>query len=294
MNNKKRTVLLFGRSRAGKSSQLAALAEHVKIATGKITRLYSADRGGTGPLQPLIDLGVVELVEMRNTDPWIFLNKSVNGYMRDDKGKWVPGKNDNIGMFAFESMTSFADELMASMAQKAGEGVNIGGGGNIAFQVNGDGESLKISGSNMAHFGTAQSRITSEVWKSQRLPADAFILWTASLSKDDDSASSGKVLGPQVCGKALTSEVTRWFDLSFRIDCLPAQQGKPERHILYLGNSVDLAAGNAVVLGNTRTALDAPQLPSTIEPANLVQAIKMIDDANAIALETVRKRLKVG
>ena len=288
--NRRRTILLYGRTRSGKSTQIGELAEYVKKTEGKTTRLYTADRGGIDPIRPYVDLGVIEVVAQNETDPWIFLNKAVRGQVRDAKGKWTPGVNGNVGLFAFESMTAFADALMASMAKKAGENVNIGGGANISFTVAGDGETLKISGSNMAHYGVCQSRITEEVWESQKLDA-SYILWTASVSKDDDQTASGKVLGPAVAGKSLTHEVPRWFNLSFRIDAIPAQQGKPERHVLYLGNHLDVAAGNAVGLGNTRTPLDAPELPASIEPASLVKAITLIDQASLQALEVVKMRM---
>ena len=179
---------------------------------------------------------------------------------------------------------------MTFIAEKAAMGTNIGGSANISFSVSGDGESLKVGGSNMAHYNVVQTRITEEVWASQRLNAD-YILWTASLSKDDDSTSGSKVLGPQVVGKALTVEVPRWFGLTFRIDCLPAQQNKPERHILHLGNSVDTNAGNAVGLGNTRVPKDSIPLPTSLEPASLVEAIKLIDTAHTQAFEVIKKRM---
>ena len=288
--NRKRTILLYGRTRSGKSTQIGQLAESVYKSTKKITRLYAADRGGFDPIRPYIELGVIEVVELGDSDPWIFLNKAVRGMVRDASGKWVPGKNDNIGMFAFESMTAFADELMASMARKASENVNIGGGANISFVISGDNETLKVSGSNMAHYGVCQSRIKEEVWQSQKLNAD-YILWTASASKDEDQDAAGKVLGPAVVGKAMTAEVPRWFGLTFRLDCIAAQQGKPERHILYLGNSVDTTAGNAVSLGNTRVPLDSTPLASSLEPASIVKALQMIDEASVQAVDTIKKRL---
>ena len=133
-------------------------------------------------------------------------------------------------------------------------------------------------------------RITDEVWQSQRLNAD-YILWTASVSKDDDPNSTAKVLGPEVVGKKLTAEVPRWFNLTFRIDCLPAQAGKPERHVLYLGNSLDTAAGNAVSLGNTRAPKDGGDLPSSIEPASLTAALDLIGKSNTKAHAALKARL---
>lgn len=289
--NRKRTILLYGRTRSGKSTQIGELAEHVYKTEGKKTRLYTADRGGVDPIKPYIDLGIIDVVEQGNSDPFIFFNKAARGFVRDGNGKWIAGDNTNIGMFAFESMTAFADALMANLAQKAGENVNIGGAANVVFNVSGDGESLKVSGNNISHYNVTQMRVTGEVWESQKLPA-SYILWTASAAKDDDPNASGKVLGPAVAGKALTAEVPRWFNLTFRLDALPSQGGKPERHILYLGNHVDIGAGGAVGLGNTRTPLDAPPILETmIEPASIVKALQLIDGGYHVAVEKIRKRL---
>ena len=287
------TILLYGRTNSGKTAQIGALAEYVFKHTGKKTRLYTADKGGLDTIQPYIDLEIIELVEILDSSPWIFVNKAVRGYIRDTTGKWVldKAKNAQIGCYAFESLRGIAEALMLDMAVKAGKGVNIGGGSNIAFQVEGDGETLKVSGSNMAHFGVAQATMTAEVWESQKLDAD-FIIWTSSVSKDDDTNAGGKVLGPDVIGKALTAEVPRWFNLTWRIDVLPAQGGKPERHILYMGNHVDAGAGNASGLGNIRRPLDAPPTPLTIEPADIVKAIQLVqEDGVKIASEVIAKRL---
>jgi len=287
---RKLTVLLYGRTRAGKSTLIGELAEYVFKTTGLRTRLATADRGGVDPIRPYVDLGVIEVVEQLNTPIWIFLNKVVRGYKRVD-GKWVQD-HTGIGLWAFESLTAFGDGLMADMAQKAAAGISIGGGANISFDVAGDGERLKVGGSNMAHYGVAQSRITEEVWESQKLPGQ-YILWTASASKDEDTTAGGKVIGPAVVGKALTAEVPRWFNLTFRVDALPAQGGKSERHLLYLGNHIDTGAGNATGLGNTRLPLDAPAPTSSIiEPASLVKAIQLLDGGYDKAVEAIKKRLE--
>jgi hypothetical protein len=291
--HRKRTILLYGRTNSGKTYQIGEMALWVMETLGMKTRLYTADRGGTDTIAPQIDEGIIELVEMGESDPWIFLDKATRGCVRDAKtGKWVAGDNTNIGIFAFESLRGLAECLMNSMAQKAAQNVNIGGGANISFTVQGDGETLKISGSNMAHFGVAQAQITEKVWQSQKLNAP-YILWTSSVSKDEDPNASGKILGPDVIGKALTGEVPRWFNLTFRIDALPGQAGQPERHILYLGNNADINAGNAVGLGNVRLPAGAPKLERTvIEPASIVQALQMIDKAQGAAREALRERLK--
>ena len=289
----KRTILLYGRTNAGKTALVGELAEYVKKTTGKNTRLYTGDRGGLDTIRPYIDLGIIEPVELDGKDPWIFLNNACAGKIKDASGKWAMPDNSNIGLFAFESLRSFAEALMESMKVKASQNVSIGGGSNISFNVTEEGETLKISGSNMAHFGVAQGFMTEQVWKSQKLNAP-YVMWTSSVSKDEDTTAAGKILGPDVIGKALTAEVPRWFNYSFRIDVVPASGTAKERHILYLGNHVDVGAGNASGLGNIRMPLDG-KMPdkNTIEPASLVAALELLEGGRKSAVDAIKKRLNL-
>lgn len=288
------TILLYGRSGAGKSTQIGVLAEHVYTQLGLKTRLATADRGGYGPIEPYVELGIIEPVELGDSDPFVWINKVCQGYIRDDKGKWTldKGRNAGVGLWVFESMRAMAEALLTDMNKKLTAGVNIGGGSNISFRVQGDGESLVVGGSNIAVFGVAQAYMTENIWASQRLPGK-YVLWTSTVSKDEDLTSSGKVLGPDVIGKALTAETPRWFSYTMRLDVLPAQGARPERHLLYLGTHTDVNAGNVAAMGNVRLPLDAKPLEKTvIEPANIVQALQWLEEKGRTeAIETIRKRL---
>ena len=291
--SEKTTILLFGPTNSGKTAQIGVLAEHIFRTTGKKTRLYTGDRGGTKTIAPHIKLGIVEPIEIQGTDPWLFLNKAAKGQVRDAAGKWVPGDFSNIGMVAFESFRSFAEELLMWQAEKAGEGINIGGGSNVSFVVSAEGENLKIGGGNVTHYKVAQDRMTAEIWRSQKLPVDV-VLWTTSVNKDEGLLNIGKVLGPDVIGKALTEETPRWFTFTFHIAVLPAAAGKAERHLLYLGTHQDASSGNATALGNIRQPLDAPKLAEiVIEPADIVKALAAIEGGLDPAVEAIRKRCKL-
>jgi hypothetical protein len=286
---KKRTILMYGRTRSGKTSQIAELAEHGKVTTGLDSLVYSIDAGGTGPMQPLIDLGIIKLVPQGETNPWMFLNKVARGQVKDESGRWGPVDLTKYFMIAIESFTGFGDALMINLAEQAAQGVNIGGQANISFNVQSDGETIKVGGSNMAHYGITQTRLLDEFLRSQKLQVP-ILLWTASASKEDDQNNGGKVIGPAGPGKALTSELPRHCDLCFRIDCTPAQMGKDEKHIIYLGNSIDLASGNATSLGNTRIPMGVT-LPSTVEPASIVKVLALIEKAESDAKEAIQKRM---
>lgn len=290
--SKKRTILMYGRTRSGKTSQIAELAEFGMVDYGLKSLVYSIDAGGIGPLGPVVDLGIVDLVLQGETNPWLFLNKVARGQVRDGAGKWVQADLSKYYMVAIESFTGFGDAIMIDMANQAGQGVNIGGQANISFNVTSDGETIKVGGSNMAHYGIAQSRLLDEFLRSQKLNVP-IVLWTASASKEEDGNMGGKVIGPAGPGKALTAEMPRNCDLCFRIDCSPAKQGTPEKHTIYLGNSIDINAGSALSLGNTRVPLGV-DLPSIIEPASIVKVLKLIEEAEAKAKEVLKKRIDAG
>ena len=287
---KQRTVLLYGESGDGKTAQVGEMAEWIYRPERKRTRLALSDRGGLETIRPYIDLGIVEVVELADNDPWVWLNKVVRGYTKIS-GKWVldAKANANIGLWAFEGLTSIADALMQNLAKQAADGKNIGGGGNINFSITADGETVKVGGNNQAHYGVVQTRIVEEMWQSQKL--DGWVMWTAALKRDDDQNSSGRVLGPSVCGKALTGELPRFCVYTFRIAATPGALGQPTKHVLHLGDHLDMNAGNAKGLGNSRIPLDAPRIPTQIEPASIVKAIQMIQAAGPQATEIIKKRM---
>lgn len=286
----KKTILLYGRTGSGKTALLGEFAEYLFATTGKRTRIYTADRGGVETIRPYVNLGIIQVVEIENSDPWIFLHNAASGKLRVD-GKWIDSDLSGLAMVAFESMRSNADGLMESMKTKAANNVNIGGGSNVSFIVEGDGEKIKIGGANMAHYGVAQGYMTEKIFLSQRLPVP-YVLWTSSVSKDEDINSGGKVLGPDVVGKALTPVVPQWFDYTFRTDVVAASASAKERHLLYLGNHQDINAGNAGALGNIRLPLDAKPLEKTIiEPASLVRAMQLLEGGVSSAEQAIKARL---
>ena len=287
---KKRTIMMYGRSRSGKTSQIGELAEYLYTLTGLPSLVYSIDAGGIGPILPYVELGIIVLVLQEKTDPWMFLNKAAKGQVRGADGKWVAADLTKYAMVAIESFTGFGDAVMIHMAEQAANGINIGGQANVSFTVSSDNETLKIGGSNMAHYNVAQTRLLDEFLKSQKLPV-GIVLWTASASKEEDGNFGGKVIGPAGPGKALTAELPRHCDLCFRIDCTPAKGNEGEKHTIYLGNSVDMAAGGATSLGNTRVPIGA-ELPATVQPASIVKVLQLIEAAEAKAKDAIKSRIE--
>ena len=292
------TILLYARTGAGKTTQIGKLSEEVNITTGKIARIYTADRGGLDTIQPYINLGLIEVEPIGDLNPWIWLNKAVRGYIRRD-GKWVLDKEANakVGLIAFESAHAIANLLKLDMERKAGAGVNIGGDTNTSFDVGDCVDKLKVGTTKgFQKFSIPQARLWEEIMESHKLDTD-YVLWTAGLNKgEDDVNTAAKVIGPDILGNALTPKLPMDFHYTFRMDVLPGSDGKAPEHVLYLGTHKDVNAGNATALGNIRRPLDAKPLTThVIKPADLVLALKMCrSDAQEDATKAIKARIEAA
>ena len=292
------TILLYGRTGSGKTTQLGRLAEEVNIMTGKNTRIYTADRGGYDTILPYVSLGIVEIEAYDGGDPWIFLNKAVKGYVKRN-GKWALDKaaNEKIGLMAFESTHAIGKLLKLDMERKAAAGISTGGDTNTSFDATDGTEKLRIGTTKgFQKFAIPQSRLWEEVMESHRLPVD-YVVWVAGLNKgEDDTNTSSKIIGPDVIGNALTPQLPMDFSYTFRIDVIPGKGGEAPRHVLYLGTHQDVNAGNATALGNIRRPLDAEPLKQyIIEPADLPKALRIVrQDAQEEATKKIKARIEAA
>jgi len=282
-------ILIYGDTGDGKTALVGELAEALFVVTGKKTLLFSADRGGWETIQPYVDLGVIDVIAPEG-DIWVWTDHSAKGE-RLVGTKWTPIDWTKYALAVYESATSIADALMADMAIKASEGVNIGGGGAYSFVVGQGLYTSKIGSNNQTHYNVAQQQILSAMGHSQRLPVH--LLWSASARRSQDDLTNLPVLGPQVIGKALTAEIPRWFVHCFRVMAEPQLAGVP-KHALYIEDHKDPTAAGAKGLGNGRVPLrgeDAVKIPFKIEPASIVEALRVLTARQQAAVTDIKARL---
>ena len=304
----KASFQIFGDSGDGKTALIGEFAKWVfkqsggkidpstkRAVGGKRTRVYSADSGGWQTIQPLVDVGIVEVVPMLlipNAFSWI--DKIAKGMVPVEKvmnGKKITSweqKLEGIGCCAYEGITAFSDCLMQNMADKAAAGINIGGDGAFNFT---DGDKI-IGSNNRGHYMQAQSGVARAIATSQwMLPSDMYVIWTAMARRGEDENTS-TVLGPQAAGKALTHDLPRWFVYTMRVSAEPQEDGSV-KHRLYLEDHKDKMLKGAKGLGNSRVPLDATiKLPNVIEPASLVKAYEHILAASNSAMNALVEELK--
>lgn len=270
------SILLFGDTGDGKTVQFGQLALSGYLMEQRRSRLYTWDEGGYRSIAPLVRKGIIDVVDCRHlNDPFDYMDKVAQGLVLSPAGAWAvdPGVAD-LYVIGFEGLTEGGDILMRKMADMSARGINIGGAGAFNFQ---DG-TLKVGSNNMSHYGQAQGHLSGVVKKSFRIPGQGYVVWSAAARRGTDQDNNSSVLGPQVVGKALTSEVPRWFVYTFHLLSIPEDPltRKKGEHRLYFRDHYDPTIPGAKVLGNDRLPLGVT-LPEYLAPADLPKALSMIE-----------------
>jgi len=278
------SVLLYGDTGHGKSTLIAELATHLKVTTGKKTAVFLADKGSAKPYRALQKHGVVDVYTPKG-NAWLWVNHALQGQIRTDdtKATYTSVASDKIGLIVHEGLTAYAEILMSELAQMSAQGQDVGGGGAWNVTIKEGTDILKLGTSNRAHYGVVQLQIREGVLAEKpRLPH----IYTAGVRRGE-SAQNTPILGPLVIGEALTSQLPRWVDYTFRC---AMSNGK---YHLHLAPHTDQQLGpRTVVLSNPRLpkAGASVVVPPSIEPANLVKALTVIQKReDAADAELVRQ-----
>lgn len=274
-----KTIGLYGDTGSGKTTLGGELAKYVRKHRKLNSVLHTSDRGGYESLMPLVRLGVLDVNQLsQRDDPWIWTDECVTGKYVD------PAKH---GLAIFDSGTSLAEALLTA-AHKSD--FQIGQQRTQKFTVARGAKSLNVSINNEAHYGVVQGFLLDAIWKSTWLTQRGVdVLWTFSVHRGEEQDRT-PILGPKLAGKALTAAIPKWFQYFFRVTSIPVEGANP-RHILHLTEASELA-GMGHSFGNARYPLDAETpLPPTIEPASLVEAIRLIEKGQQEADNKLKQEL---
>lgn len=287
------TGLLTGATGSGKSSQLALLAQSLYQKTGLPLRIYHGDPGGYESLRPFITKGVIDLIDLFTVSPWKPYEQAVKGLVWDpDTNGW--GEGSAVSGWAFEGLSSWCSLMAIDIHNQAASGKNIGGSASLNVKM---ADGAILTQLSQANFGQIQSRIKKLCWESLNLQRGAgegkVVIWTALDAEGEDEAGGQRVLGSKLIGKALTNEVAQWFNYTFHLERLP-QAGK-EVHRLYTKLATAETNMSVWATANERMPiwLDANgevcsiTTPDYIEPANIVKALQMVEDAHLAAASAI-------
>lgn len=269
-----RTIALFGDTGSGKTAQSGAVAKARFLADRQRTLYVSADRGGFDAIEPLEAVGVMQVVNLDEVDdPWVWINAATSGEMlQPDHGLIVIDSATSVSEFLLNQITKDPQQIGQQKTQR--------------FKVGAD-KQLTVGANNESHYGLVQSFMLDQIWRSTWLTKRGVdVIWTFGLDRSE-KADSSTVLGPKLAGHALTSQIPKWFNLTFMLVSVPVP-GLPARHLLHLQEQPGMG-GLGMSFGNPRYPLDAQTtLPAVIEPASVVEALQLIDQGKAEALEALR------
>ena len=277
-----RTIAIYGDTGSGKTTLGGEHAKENFKRDRSYTVLHAADMGGYESLMPLIRLGVIRVDSpAEGADPWTWINDAVS----------TPPASD-VGFEMFDSATSMSEALLSFIAKSD---MKVGAQNTQKFTVSRGGSSkdtLTVGANNMNHYGVVQTFMLDMIWKStwmSKRVGGPDVLWTFSTDRGENSLDQ-PLVGPKLAGHALTAAIPKWFNYTFRVASIPVVDSPP-RHVLYLQEQSE-NNGAVMGFGNARYSLDATDpLPLSVEPASLVEALRLIEEGAAQAEENLRAEL---
>ena len=249
------TLLLYGPSGSYKTANLGFAALWLFRLTGLRTRLISADGGGWKPLQPLIDVGIVDAWQISTLDHILPITRKLS------KGDWPtiveqkdsktgkiekrvvlartsPEQWARIGAYAIEGVTSIGDSWMKNLTAQGraiSQDVVALWNETTGMAAPGQAEEVeKFGAPSQSHYGFVQNEMPIIMGAFRGLPV-AWNWWTAHEARGEDDSLGMKttVLGPSIAGKKAIGKLPAWVGGMIHADTVsvevPAQGGKPAR-----------------------------------------------------------------
>lgn len=233
-----RSLLLYGKSGIGKTSQCRHIARWIYERTGKVTRLVSADGGG---FAPVLDSGLVEakivypfpMPLVSNQVPLAFIRRVSEGkWPRQNTrdGKWYftqdsafdtkPEEWDRIGCIFVESLGAICRLFAGHMGQSSEKQ----GFERPKFVQ----EEYTFGGIDKGHVGMIQGTLNNLVNAFSNLPVDLVVFTSLiGLGEVRGSDSTESVYGPEAIGKAITASVPSWVGDCIHLDHIQADREEP-------------------------------------------------------------------
>jgi hypothetical protein len=228
----KQSILCYGASDSGKSTQARYIATYIWEKYHKKTRLIALDRGSLwAPCQDLVDSGIVIPLEFPTSfeyNPMAIMRKLRRGEWPKDgivnqpsieikrigaqsktfyhtNTAWTPWgqkEDETIGAIIVDSITTFATAFMSDTKQK---NVRIGGDGGSQAREE-DGETMGTN--TQSHYGDAHTEVLDAIQSFQCLPVH-ITYFTALEGRgiEEDAGIRRPTLGPASVGRAINSVI---------------------------------------------------------------------------------------
>ncbi len=205
-----KTLILYGDSGLGKSSQLATAAEWLYEQHRKPIRLVSAEDSSKTIFEPLILAGIVEP---------LFITKSVNPVStlrRLSRGEWYVGDkwqepDGNYCAYIIEGLQSIAEQLQEDCREK---GRFLGEQKESAVME--DGIMVALPGRFSYNF--VQLEMLRLIKSFAMIPGIVRVLWSGHETKGVEEGTNTQIRGPALVGTAKTASVQKYCGALLHLD----------------------------------------------------------------------------
>jgi hypothetical protein len=241
---------VYGSTGTGKTHFIAEAAKRLWDRKKLKTRYIGGDTGGFDTLGNLVvfrEDGSVDieksvvLPHVIATDPHPIesLDRLAQGHWPNEQGVLVPGVAEDIGLYAFEGLTSFGDIMMRHLSRTK---TRLSQDPAYTYL---DGKT-EFSGTNMSYYGEIQNRIYDLVVKSSVLPVER-VIWTALEGRGEEEGTKAPTYGPSIVGKKSTGKAGQWFGNMLHLEMLVSEKVDPttkqvhleQKRVMYLQPHAD-------------------------------------------------------
>lgn len=211
------SLLIYGASGSGKTTQLSMLAEWCMLRYGKKTRLISTSGGGWSSIIPAVESGIVEATYICDrAHAFETLDRFSKGWwpadLEDPQSPLIPPTGqqdwDKIGCICFDSITEAASWLMDDMVYREARGEFKSSSQNLMVRFR-DGDTW-IGSPAPGHYGTIQNNIARYIVQMKSIPK--YVACTALELKTSDMRTQLPMYGPDVIGQKMTQTVSAMFE----------------------------------------------------------------------------------
>lgn len=221
--DKAKTVMLWGPSGIGKTTQLELIARWIWFTYKKISRVIACDPGQLEAFEELKTKGVVQTLDL-SASPYVLADsrRLSEGYWprgargekfdSSDQCMTTPQEFAQIGAYLIDGATGMGAKMKNHMSKQP---TGVGFKNSIEYMEDG----VFFGGLQQGHYGLAQTEIHGlHVNGFSNLPVN-YLVWTAldGVGKEkvkavmaQDSAAY-TVYAPQIVGEAVNAEVPSWF-----------------------------------------------------------------------------------
>ena len=215
-----RTIIFYGDSGLGKSSNAYEFSKLAYEITKKPVRLIAREVSSQVIFQPLVEAGIVIPLYLQNVrQPLPGLRRLARGdwpVKENGKWNWKPW-DGSAGAYVLEGLTSISEMLLEDGRDKQRMTAEQR---EKAFEETEGGERFMFAKSSMSNFDFVQMEMLRNLQEFGGLPVWR-LLWTAHEVKGEDEDTKAAIRGPGLVGKAKTAAVQKYCSVLLHLEGYP-------------------------------------------------------------------------